>query len=226
MLKTDGYPWDDSKAALNTITKSCKLISDTVKIRLPIQINLLEQLMFETNRKFDCQPFLNILYKTVLCIGYYRMMRIGEMASGTHPVRACDIHIARSKNKILLILRTSKLMVKSHYLKKSRLLNQEAIDIFFCPFKLMRQFMVCRGGYEDNQEPLFVFSDGTPISPDHVRKVLRDLLKRLNLDPLLYDTTSLRSGQAVDMYKMGYSISEIKAKGRWKSNAVYCYLKL
>ena len=44
-------------------------------------------------------------------------------------------------------------------------------------------------------------------------------------DDTLYGTHSLRSGRTCDLYKLGLSVETIKKIGRWKSNAVFRYLK-
>ena len=108
ILKTDGYPWNDSKAMLDVITKSCRIINDQVKIRLPIRVALLEQILFETECYFGSQPYLECMYKGIFSIAYYGLMRISEIAKGTHPVLAKDVHIGMNKNTILLRLHTSK----------------------------------------------------------------------------------------------------------------------
>ena len=82
-----------------------------------------------------------------------------------------------------------------------------------------------RGDYEHDEEELFVFVDHSPVRPRHVRTLLRVLLKRIGLNEKLYDTHSLRIGRATDLMKQGKTIEEIKRMGRWKSNAVYRYLK-
>ena len=82
-----------------------------------------------------------------------------------------------------------------------------------------------RGGYVDDKEQFFILKDGSPISPTLVRDVLRKMIARLNLRPELYNTHSLRVGRAVDMLSYGYSIPEIQRAGRWRSNAVFCYLR-
>ena len=227
ILKMDGYQWSEDKALLNTITKSCKLINDTVKIRLPIQINLLELILFEVNRKFSVQPYLRSLYRAIFSIAYYGLMRIGEIASGgTHPVKARGVHLGNNKNKILLLLRSSKTHGKESRPQKIKIVQILDIKRFYCPFKILRQYFTYRGGYLEDNEGFFVFSDRSAIPADRVCKVLRELLGSLRLDPLLCDTSSLRSGHAVDMYKMRYSLPEIQEKGRWKSNAIYNYLRL
>ena len=65
-----------------------------------------------------------------------------------------------------------------------------------------------------------------PVRPAHVRSILRRILKTINLNYRLYDTHSFRMGRATDLRKAGFSIEDIKELGRWRSNAVYKYLKL
>ena len=50
VLKGDGYLWDDGKLILGAIIRGCRMKNDEIRIRLPIQIQLLEMLLFE-NRK-------------------------------------------------------------------------------------------------------------------------------------------------------------------------------
>ena len=57
------------------------------------------------------------------------------------------------------------------------------------------------------------------------RKVLKTILQRLNFNPEQFNLHSTRIGHAVDLLKAGYTIEEIKRLGRWKSNAVFRYLK-
>ena len=84
--------------------------------------------------------------------------------------------------------------------------------------------MVMRGEYQDD-EPFFVYSDGSSVKPYQVRKLLRSLLNALDLNGSLYDVHSFRIGRTCDLEKFGYSVDQIKSMGRWKSNAVYRYLK-
>ena len=85
--------------------------------------------------------------------------------------------------------------------------------------------MSLRKDYKNDQENFFIFKDKTPVAPYHVRTVLRKLLKTLNLESNYYDTHSLRIGRMSDLVKLGYSIEDVKRLGRWKSNAVYKYIK-
>ena len=112
ILKQDGYPWDDNKAILSSLVRGCCLENDKVKVRLPIQKSLLELLLFESERFFNesaPQPYLEILYKTIFCLAYYGMMRVGELTWSPHTVKACNIHVGHNKDKIQVVLYTSKI---------------------------------------------------------------------------------------------------------------------
>ena len=109
ILKADGYEWDNSKMLLQTIVCACRIENDRIKTRYPIQIGLLEILLFEVNREFEFQPYLRVLYKTVFALSYYGLFRVGEVAAGEHQIKAHDVHIARNKEQILIILRSSKM---------------------------------------------------------------------------------------------------------------------
>ena len=107
-LKDDGYKWNDDEVVLSSLTRACKLENDTFVPHLPIHKRLLEILLFELERIFSKQPFLEMLYKAFFLTAYYGMFCVGELASGSHPVRAKDVHIAKNKNKLLFVLYSSK----------------------------------------------------------------------------------------------------------------------
>ena len=90
-----------------------------------------------------------------------------------------------------------------------------------CPYKIIDDYMDSRKGYEDFNEPFFVFRDGTPVRPVNVRCTLRNVLKMIGLQPRLYGTHRFRIGRATDLIKMGFTIEQVKLVGRWRSNTVY-----
>ena len=149
----------------------------------------------------------------------------GEMASGDHPVKAKDVHVGGNKQKILLMLFTSK--THGVYTKPQEIkiwADAQLKNTKYSPFEVTRQYAKVRGGYYDESDPFFVLTDGTPVRPKLVRSALRRVLNRLGLDGKLYGTHSFRIGRASDLQKSGASVDEIKQLGRWKSNAVFKYL--
>ena len=199
-----------------------------------IQDYLLEMILFEFQRMFDRQPYLEILYKTMVIVGYFGKLRVSEITTGLHPVRAKDVHIAKNKQKILFILYTSKthgynakpqkvkITLESMNERERARMNKH----FFCPFQLAGTYLEIRGNYKKDDDPFFIFSDGTPVSPDCLRKTLRKALSRLNLDASLYNVQSLRIGRTTDMVTVfHYSLPFVKSAGRWSSNTVYKYVR-
>ena len=237
-LKLDGYEWDDRKVLLSSLVRSCKLENDRVKTRLPIQKGLLELLLFELDRHFcrdSQQPYLNMLYRTMFCLAYYGMLRVGEITDSPHNVKACNIHVGDNKDKIQIVLYTSKthgvesrpqkvkISAVEQYMSKQGMAKIQ--PRIFCPIKAVITYMSKRGAYLANEEAFFIMADRSPVKANQFRAVLRLLLDRLGLDSMLYDVHSFRSGRTCDLYKYGYSVEQIKILGRWKSNAVYRYLK-
>ena len=230
ILVTDGYMWDDGKVALNTINKACRLINDRLKIRMPIHTRLLEMLLFELQRFFDQQWYLMIMFRALFAMAYYGLMRIGELTAGEHQIKAKDIHIGQNKNKLLIVLHSS----KTHGAESipQRIKISEIVTkcnrryLFFCPFKLIRDYIAVRGGHESDNDPFLIYKDGSNLPPGCMRYILHKLLSNLNLDSSVYSTHSFRIGRSSEMYKYGYSVEEIKRAGHWKSNAVYKYIRI
>ena len=225
VLLTDGYELIVDKFILSTLISSCKQINDVVRTRLPIMTGLLEIILFETQRMFrDTQPYLELLYKNIFSTLFYSLFRIGEITLSAHTIKAKDIHVSHSKKKILFVLYSSKTHGKESNTQKIRISSQHDLG-YFCPFKLSRKYQRVRGGYICDDEPYFIFSDHTPVRPANVRCVLQNILQRLKLDKKLYGTHSFRIGRATELFRKGVSLEKIKQMGRWRSNAVYKYLR-
>ena len=225
ILGDDGYELKMPKLLFNALTKSCRINNDRVKNRFPIQKGLMELILADIPKILNKQPYLAKLYQCMTILAYYGLLRIGELASGYHPVKAKDIHTADDKFKILLVLFTSKTHGYDRPAQQVKIFADKGGDSAFCPFKVTNQFLEVRGGYLEDWEPLFVFRDRSPVKPCHFRRLLRKSLRRLGLDSKLYDTHSLRIGRASDLMKFGYSVDQIKQLGRWKSNAVFKYIR-
>ena len=94
-----------------------------------------------------------------------------------------------------------------------------------CLYGLLRNYVKMRKPYLNDDEQFFVFADRSPVSADHVRKCLRKALKAANFNNKLYSFHCLHSGRAGDLLKLGLSVETIKKLGRWRSNAVFKYLR-
>ena len=230
VLKIDGYILDDKKMLLNSLEQSCRLVNDRVRKRFPIRIGLLEMLLFELERLFSRQPYLEAMYKSVFVLAYYGLFRIGELTSSQHAIKDKDIHVAENKNKVLIMLYSSKMHGVESNTQQVKIMSPDSDgfnkrQLFFSPFKIVRRFFDIRGHYDKIGKIFFVFRDGSQLQAEQVRKSLRLTLNSINLDPNLYDTHSWRIGRASDLLKWGYSLAQIKIWGRWHINVVYWYIR-
>ena len=113
VLKENRIKLLENAYLLSSLTKACKLKNDRVKIRLPIQKDLLRVLLKGVKKKFcgtsdNQQPYLDILYRAIFITAYYGLFRVGELALGPHTILAKDVHIGQNKDKILFVLHSSK----------------------------------------------------------------------------------------------------------------------
>ena len=237
VLQNDGYIWNEDKLVLGSLTKATRIINDHVKTRLPIQCGLLELILFEIQRIFRSknQIYLEKLYKAIFILGYYGMLRAGELCLSNisdHTVKAQNFHLACNKEKILIVLYSSKTHGKGNIPQKIKIssIKNDTRNTYvyrnFCPFKVIGEYIQIRGQKIENEnEPFFIFKDKTSVTAAHTRGILQTILTNLGLNSNLYGLHSLRIGRCTDLMKFGYSILEIKKAGRWRSNVVFRYLR-
>ena len=163
-------------------------------------------------------------------LGYYGLFRIGELCvTGSvvnHTIKAHDIHLAHNKEKILVVLHSSKthgLESRSQKVKITSNRSERSGQYShrnFCPFKLVRHYINMRSQFYDSaDQPFFIYSDGSPLKATTVQFTLKKLIAALGLDSSLYAMHSFRIGRASDLIKYGYSLEEVKSCGKM---AVQC----
>ena len=101
---------EEDKCLLSSLTHACKQRNDKLMVKIPIRKGLLHLLLAECKKLFlECgQCYLAITYKAIFAAAYYGMLRIGELTTGNHPIKAVDVHMGSNKDKLLFILRSSK----------------------------------------------------------------------------------------------------------------------
>ena len=170
------------------------------------------------------------MYRAIFVLGYFGMLRVGELteAESDHTIRLGDVHIDRDKDKILIVLKSSKTHTnanKPQIVKIERKYEQEFKLIGdLCPCTLICEYLMQRGIDFRDESAFFIFRDGSPMKAQHFQKVLKDAVRKLNLNQDLYDTHSLRIGRTHDLFKWGVPVNKIKECGHWRSKAVYNYL--
>ena len=221
-LRTDGYHWNEETFMFNALTRACKIKNDVVQDRRPIRKNLLTCILYQTDETIQ-EKYVKIMFLSAFQNAYYGMLRVSKYTAGPHAVKAKDVHITANKKHLKLVLHTSKTHGKG---KVPQIIEIQSKKIGrYDPVLQTHQYAQLRSPYNDDNEPFYIYKDGTPLTARAVRGVLKDTIALLDLDPDFYDTHSFRVGRATDLNKTGWSLETIKQKGRWKSNAVFKYLR-
>lgn len=231
MLGKDGIEINTRSARLRAMIKACKYQNDTVTQRMPISEHLLVKLIKRLDELFASQPYLRKLYRCMLVMGFYGMLRVGEMASGDHPVLARDIHFNHRLKKVQVILRTSKTHGRGDQPQYVKFCDDDSrVYLYnkkFKPYQVVWEFLQARGPKLGEEDPLFVFGDNSPVRPYQMQAVLKRALAKFQLNPLDYGVHSLRIGSATTLDHRHVSLDVIHRKGRWKSsNIVYRYIRM
>ena len=97
------------------------------------------------------------------------------------------------------------------------------VDI--CPVRAFRRWDALRA--RDDEQPLFRFKDGTPLTGRKFNTILRERLRGLVPDvDTLFSSHSFRAGAASMMAALGYSDEDIKVIGRWNRRSFEEYIQV
>ena len=149
------------------------------------------------------QPYLAGLYKAIFTAAYYGLLRVGEITSGDHPIRALDVHIGKNKKKFVFILQT----LKTHWTDvKPQMIKLQSYPIpghnynsyKHCPYTILRDFVEICGPCDSVNEAFFIFPGHILVKPSHMRNTLKKMLMRCGVNPQYYNVHSFRSGRASD----------------------------
>ena len=162
--------------------------------------------MKELTALYATQPYLLTLYRALFCTAYFGLLRIGEVTKSSHTLKAADVHIGTNKNKLLLILHSSKTHTKGDIPQMIKIASmpqtQKHADKVnwtnrgLCPFTFMKMYLEIRLSSLNIHEEFFVFSDRSPVLPAQARNLLNTVIGRLGLDSSLYTFHGLEDGQS------------------------------
>ena len=224
-INTDNY-------RLKSLTRACRLHNDVIVHKLPITKGVLKLLLDGVKNIFGAeQPYLLAMYLALFSTAYHGLFRIGEIASGPHVILAKNVHIGENKNKMLFILQSSKTHGKGNKPQLVKITSKpmqgkkKERENTYCPFNLLKIYINLRPPAVREDEQFFVFSDGSAVRQPNVRNVLSHALKAADLNPHAYVFHALCLGHATDLLALRLSVETIKKIGRWRSNAVFTYLR-
>ena len=94
-------------------------------------------------------------------------MRVGELTCSDHTLKARNIHIALNKQKIMVVLYTSKTHGKHTHQQTIKIVSNTVEDEqqralvhtarrCFCSFQLLCDYLLVRGDFDEDNDPFFI----------------------------------------------------------------------
>ena len=151
------------------------------------------------------------MYTAAILLCYYGLLRVGEVTESIHSIKAINVHEARNRNKLLLVLRTSKthglnsLPQQIEIIRKGELIvrtcagnatiiSKKLEGEKYCPVSCRKDYIKLRPKIRDKNEQFFIFKDRSNLKVGQFRTVIKNIIGRMKLDPNNYDVHSFRIG--------------------------------
>ena len=219
--KLRGFP-DPTKSFLIQKLLSALSRKPSVDVRLPVTRPVLHELI-RSLRFTNSSAFQRSLYATMFLVAFYGLFRIGELATTSTRVAASVIQF---NNLTFLSTHEAKISISNYKHNTSNrpfdIILAREVSQPFCPVAALLQYCSTRG---DRPGPLFCHADYSPISGHQFNRELQRCLAFCGLDTSRYKSHSFRIGGACHAADKGYSDAQIRALGRWKSEAFKIYLR-
>lgn len=195
-------------------------------IRLPISRPVLHEIVGSLHHT-NSSAFQRILFSAMFLMAFYGFFRIGELAAKS--ANAGD-SVVQYNNMRFLTQRGIIRMVKITITNFKHNTNSRPFDILIeredslpmCPVQAMVDYCKLRGS---KAGPLFCQADSSPITAGQFNAELRRCLLFCGLDTSRYKGHSFRIGAACHAAEKGFSDAQIRALGRWKSDAFKLYIR-
>ena len=190
--------------------------------KLPISSFVLQTLKLQ----LDLEKFDDIMFWAACCTAFFGFLRAEELTvpsscfiSNVH-LPASDISVDKTPVPNLAIVRLARSKTDQFGNGCSVVLARS--DSALCPVSALMTYLRIRGMAPG---PLFVYSDGSPLSKSKLNKKLQHVLSAAGWQGR-FTLHSFRVGAASTAASLGFPDHLIKALGRWSSEAYQVYIRL
>ena len=189
--------------------------------RLPITRSILQRLISALNHTCS-NPYYQAMYKAMFSIAFYGFLRVGEITknlgnNSSHCLQVSDIH--QNTDGFSITFRSYKHSVPGTV---SKICVARVTELAYCPVRLLEKYLGLRG---NKNGCLFVHPNLLPISRSQFINALNAALSFIGLSTSVYKGHIFRIGASTWALQQGKSDTQIRALGRWKSNAFLKYLR-
>ena len=201
--------FDPTKSTpISTMLKGYKSMDQRHNLRLPINYTLTYKIALKAQKMGNYE---GILYSAMFASMYLAALRASECSHTLHNLLASNMVI--SSDHITFTLNSFKHSTVPHSISVHSHPELRLFIQHFAEIRVKNKFF-------------FVHQSGAPLTRREISNKLDNLLIQLNIDPRSYNTHSFRIGRATDMGLAGCSEAQIRALGRWESDAYKKYIKI
>ncbi len=208
-----GYQDPTKDFKINQLLQSVRKVKSEGDSRLPITIVLLERLITAIPL-LGLSTYEILLYKAMFLLCFHFALRVGEVTSSPHNLLLHQLVVATNTIELTFIsYKHSQGNLQKHTIHTS--------DNLHCPVFAMKSNQAKRGTSEG---PLFTLL-GKAVPRQAFSNNLKKLIQLVGENPSSYSSHSFRIGAASYWATKGLSELQIKNMGRWKSNALFKYIR-
>ena len=186
------------------------------QLRLPFTPHILRHIKSQWAPRAGDPDY--VMLWAACCVGFFGFMRAGKFTS-----RTGEQSPSLTAQDMAVDNRANPSMVRIHLKHSKTDPFRHGVDIYLgrtdrdlCPVTALLAFLAIRPAVEG---PLFVFSDGSPLTRDKLVDAVRQALGRAGISAAGYSGHSFRIGAAPTAAQAGLEDSVIKMLGQWESAA-------
>ena len=213
--KPYNFPDPTSSFLVNKILVGLRKMSPSTDVRCPISYDVLCNLL-DSSSHVTSSTYESRLIKAMYALMFFAFLRIGEVTRSPHNIQYSQI--SSTKDKVTVMFGTFK-----HHSGPPVYLDIQGSPSSHCPVVILRRYVHLRGC---QRGPLFMFPDGSPITPSYFSKLLSYSTTWAGLQQANIKPHCFRIGAATHSALLGYSDTQIQQMGRWKSSAFKKYVRI
>ena len=221
--KLAGVPDPTQSAIVQKALTSLHYKHGTLDTRSPVTLNILQRLKDALNTA-SFPLFERAFMLAVMTVAFYGLFRIGELLvsvggilANSRVIQLEDVKFAC--NNMTISIRYYKHNIQG-ILASIPIAVQQAPNP--CPVQSLQAFIKLRG---NKPGPLFAFPSGVGIKRDYFDSRLKTLASLCHLNDSVFKGHSFRIGGATLAAAKGFSDAQIRALGRWRSDAFKKYIR-
>lgn len=193
----------------------CKKSAPSFDLRQPILLQDLCKMV--KSCKYLFAEYEKCLFSALFLIAFHGFFRMGELV----PSNKQYFNRVVQLNNIILHKHSVHIYILHHKTRRSQQPAQVVIgnrETKFCPVKALMKYLRLRGSQTG---PLFLLSNGLPVTSSIFNRALKEVLAFVGLSPQFHKGHSFRIGACSEAIKQGLSEETVMTLGRWSSKTAF-----